>query len=109
MFAEIIDDIKQNISPGIISAKFHNTISEIIIAGVHKLYSETGLKNVVLSGGTFQNKYLLERTENNLKESGFQVFCNCVIPCNDGGISLGQLAIAARRREKPPSRPSPKG
>jgi len=98
MFTEIIDDLKQNVNPGIISAKFHNTISEAIVEGIKKIRKETGLGKVVLSGGTFQNRYLLERTENRLNELGFKIYCNCLIPCNDGGISLGQLVIAAKRR-----------
>lgn len=98
MFSEIIYDLQQKISSAIISAKFHNTISELIVEGAKKISNETGLNKVVLSGGTFQNRYLLERTENSLTEMGFEVFSNCSIPCNDGGISLGQLAIAAKRR-----------
>ncbi|MDB4582320.1 carbamoyltransferase HypF [Draconibacterium sp.] len=109
MFHEIIYDLKEKVNPGIVSAKFHNTISEIIIEGAKKINKETGLKKVVLSGGTFQNRYLTERSENRLKELKFEVYSNCSIPCNDGGISLGQLAIAAKRRVKPPSRPSPEG
>lgn len=101
MFAEIIKDLHNDVSPAIISAKFHNTVSETILEGVKKISVETGLQKVVLSGGTFQNRYLLERTENRLMELGFEVFSNCLIPCNDGGISLGQLVIAARRREAP--------
>jgi len=98
MFTEIIKDLKQKVNPGIISAKFHNTVSETIIEGVTQINRETGLQKVALSGGTFQNRYLTERTEKTLKELGFEVFSNCSIPCNDGGISLGQLAIAAKRR-----------
>jgi len=98
MFSEIIDDIKQNLSQGIISAKFQNTVSKAIVEGVKMIGEETGLNKVVLSGGTFQNRYLLEQTELRLENVGFEVFCNCSIPCNDGGISLGQLAIAAKRR-----------
>jgi hydrogenase maturation protein HypF len=98
MFHEIIYDLKEEVYPGIVSTKFHNTISEIIIEGAKKINKETGLKKVVLSGGTFQNRYLTERTENRLKELEFEVYCNCSIPCNDGGISLGQLVIAAKSR-----------
>jgi hydrogenase maturation protein HypF len=98
MFTEIIQDLKREVEPEKISAKFHNTISETIINGVKKISKNTGLKKVILSGGTFQNRYLSERTENKLVDFGFQVFTNNLVPCNDGGISLGQLAIAAKRR-----------
>ncbi|MDX1285141.1 MAG: hypothetical protein R3182_09020, partial [Draconibacterium sp.] len=98
MFAEIITDLDNGLGAGRISAKFHNTISQSIIEGVKRINKETGISKVVLSGGTFQNRYLTERTETKLNELGFNVFGNCAIPCNDGGISLGQLAIAAKRR-----------
>lgn len=98
MFAEIMDNLSKKVGFGIIAAKFHNTVSEAIIEGVKKIGNETGIKKVVLSGGTFQNRYLLERTENRLYDLGFEVFGNCSVPCNDGGIALGQLAIAAKRR-----------
>ncbi len=98
MFSEIINDMKQELDVGNIAAKFHNTICDVIVDGVQKINKETGLKKVVLSGGIFQNRYLLERTENNLENLGFEIFSNCTIPCNDGGVSLGQLAIAAKRR-----------
>lgn len=108
MIAEIITDLKKGVVPGIVSAKFHNTVVHSIVEGVKKISEESGLQKVVLSGGTFQNRYLTERTENKLNELGFKLFGNCSIPCNDGGISLGQLAIAAKRG-KSASRPFPLG
>ncbi len=98
MFSEIINDLNRNLDVGIIAAKFHNTICDVIVDGVQLINKGTRLKKVVLSGGTFQNRYLLERTENKLESLGLEVFGNCSIPCNDGGVSLGQLAIAAKRR-----------
>lgn len=97
MFFAILEDMKKDVDIGIISTRFHNTISEVIVQGVHQIYSETGLRKVVLSGGTFLNKYLTELTENRLQQNGFQVFGNRNIPCNDGGIALGQLLVAAKR------------
>ncbi len=64
-----------------------------------KIRQETGLKKVILSGGTFQNRYLLANLEPALRNSGFDVYAHSRIPSNDGGIALGQLAIAAKRRE----------
>jgi hydrogenase maturation protein HypF len=52
------------------------------------------LNRVCLSGGTFQNHYLLDRVVTGLSESGFEVFLHSVVPANDGGISLGQAVIA---------------
>jgi hydrogenase maturation protein HypF len=52
--------------------------------------SETGLKQVALSGGCFQNMFLLQGLQNKLKKKGFQVMTNMEVPVNDGGIALGQ-------------------
>ena len=98
-FIEIINDLENNISASVISAKFHNTIIKIIFAVVFKINKEYNINKVVLSGGSFQNKYIVERIENLLFENGFEVFSQSKIPANDGGIALGQLAIAAKRRE----------
>ena len=83
-----------------ISAKFHNTIISIIFAQVLEISKKHKLNKVVLSGGSFQNRYILEKIENLLIKNSFKVFTPCKIPANDGGIALGQLAIAAKRREK---------
>jgi hydrogenase maturation protein HypF len=98
-FRSVLDDIQAGRSAGLISAKFHNTISNIIEKVVKRIRQETGLKKVVLSGGTFQNRYLLQNIEPRLEKSGFDVFAQNSIPSNDGGIALGQLAIAAKKRE----------
>jgi len=81
-----------------IAAKFHNTISRIIAETSIAIRQEYGLETVVLSGGSFQNAYLFKQTNNLLQKNRFKVFWNRKIPCNDGGIALGQLAIAAQRR-----------
>jgi hydrogenase maturation protein HypF len=98
-FRGIIDDILKGIPEGIISAKFHNTIINIVKTTVKKIHEETGLNKVVLSGGTFQNRYLLANLEPALTNSGFKVYAHSRIPSNDGGIALGQLIIAASKRE----------
>jgi len=98
-FREISEDIILNISPGFISLKFHNTILEIICKCAEKLRKETGINKAVLSGGVFMNAYLLEKSEKKLSLLGFEVISHSRIPSNDGGIALGQLAIAAHIRE----------
>ena len=98
-FRTLLDDLRRGESAGNISAKFHNTIIRVVESVVEKIHQETGLRKVVLSGGTFQNRYLLERLEPGLKESGFDIYTQNMIPSNDGGIALGQLVVAAGRRE----------
>ena len=83
-----------------ISVKFHNTIIFIIIETAKIIRNKYKLNDIALSGGIFQNKYILSKTENDLKKNNFNVYSQLKIPSNDGGISLGQLAIAANRREK---------
>jgi hydrogenase maturation protein HypF len=60
-----------------------------------QIYNKTGIDKVVLSGGTFQNKYLLESLESCLAKNNLAVFTHHKVPCNDGGIALGQLVIAS--------------
>ncbi|MCD4745012.1 MAG: carbamoyltransferase HypF [Bacteroidales bacterium] len=98
-FKGIIDDIKSGTSVSVISAKFHNTIINIIFAVVSEIRKDKKIDKVVLSGGSFQNRYILEKIENLLIDNGFNIYSQRSIPANDGGIALGQLAIAAKRRE----------
>jgi hydrogenase maturation protein HypF len=78
------------VKSGIIAAKFHNTLTEIIVNIAQIVKTE----KILLSGGCFQNRYLTERTINRLQESGFQVYWQQILPPNDGGISLGQIMAA---------------
>lgn len=98
-FVDMISDIKNNVPTEIISGKFHNTLIEVILTISDKIRSEFGINTVVLSGGSFQNKILLENTEKQLAAKGFVCLSQSLTPSNDGGIALGQLAIAAKRRE----------
>lgn len=88
LIKEMTEDKLKKVCPEKISAKFHNTLSNIIL-GIAKL---SGEKNIALSGGCFQNKYLLEKTVEILKKEGYNVFWNKEVPSNDGGISTGQTA-----------------
>ncbi len=94
---QIISDMQNNISPQVISTRFHNTVIEIVIQVVKKISAEYGIKIVVLSGGTFQNKYLTENIEILLSEEDFTVYSHSTIPANDGGIALGQLIVGNYR------------
>lgn len=90
----IISDINK-MPVSTISAKFHNTIVNVIIGLAEIIRKETGIKEVVLSGGVFQNNYLLEKSVEELENKRFTVFYNQKAPANDGGISLGQLIVAS--------------
>jgi len=95
-FRGIINDLKDDVDISIISTKFHNTIVDIVLETTKLMKQKTGINKVVLSGGTFQNKYLLTNIENKLSDNKFEVFASSKIPSNDGGIALGQLIIGAK-------------
>lgn len=96
---EIVGDIQSGKPAPVIAAKFHNTIISVIFAAVLKIAQKKNISKVVLSGGSFQNRYMSGKIENLLKNNDFQVFTHTKVPCNDGGLALGQLVIAAKRRE----------
>ncbi len=99
MIKQIIADIRNNIPADIISARFHNTIIWTIFETVKRIRKETGLSKIVLSGGSFQNKYLTEHVVSILTGAGMEVFLAARVPYNDGGVALGQLVVAAKQRE----------
>lgn len=94
----MVGDLQKGVDRGLISARFHNTVARIITETVERISRESGLKKLVLSGGTFQNRVLSERVENDLRRKGFEVLVPLQLPTNDGGIALGQLAVAAKHR-----------
>ncbi|HHU43432.1 MAG TPA: carbamoyltransferase HypF [Clostridiales bacterium] len=93
----IVEDIDKDIDRSVISAKFHNTIINSTLELVKKISSESGIKKVILSGGVFENTYLLSGISKGLIKDGYDVYYNTQTPINDGGISLGQIAVAAAR------------
>jgi hydrogenase maturation protein HypF len=98
-FRAVITDLQNNVSSSEISAKFHNTFIYCIFVISEKIRRARNINKIVLSGGTFQNAYILEKLEQLLEENDFEVYSHKRLPSNDAGIALGQLAIAAKRRE----------
>ncbi len=92
--AAIVKDLTCGRRPDEISACFHNTLSAAIVEVCCRIRKSDTLNRVCLSGGTFQNLYLLDRTVVELRRRGFEVFLHALVPANDGGISLGQAVIA---------------
>jgi hydrogenase maturation protein HypF len=91
----LVGDLKRAEAPAIISAKFHNTLAEALLAMAKAARESTRLETAALSGGVFCNRYLANRLAMRLKQEGFAVLLNRDVPSNDGGIALGQAAIAA--------------
>lgn len=92
----VVEDLQKGISPSAISEKFHNTIAELILEMCLRIDSRSHLNDVALSGGVFQNMFLLNKLYRRLTEGGFKVYMHHRVPPNDGGISLGQAVIGVR-------------
>ncbi|MGW0063801.1 carbamoyltransferase HypF [Streptosporangium sandarakinum] len=105
------EDLRAGAAPGTVAARFHNGLAAAVAAGCERLREARGLGTVALSGGVFQNVLLLERTVALLEERGFTVLTHRRVPPGDGGISLGQAAVAAARDRlgRPPASASPSG
>ena len=94
LVSAIIHDLQNKTTKATIAAKFHNTIARMIDELCQVISDKTGIQQVVLSGGVFQNRLLLRKAVSLLEAGGFTVFTHRQVPCNDGGISLGQAVIA---------------
>ncbi len=97
IFSAVLKDLKEGLAREKISAKFHNTIAQVILEICKKILQNTGIKEVCLSGGVFQNLYLMKKVVPLLSKNNFLVYYQKKVPCNDGGISLGQAVIANAR------------
>jgi hydrogenase maturation protein HypF len=94
LLAAIQNDLHNRTPRPRIAARFHNTIALMILEMCQKISPKTGLTGVALSGGVFQNRLLLRKVIPLLENSGLEVYTHRQVPCNDGGISLGQAVIA---------------
>jgi hydrogenase maturation protein HypF len=88
------DDLLAQVAPAVVAGRFHNGVAALIEDGCVLLRERHGLGTVALSGGVFQNLILLGRVTARLEARGFRVLVHSRVPCNDGGISLGQAVIA---------------
>jgi len=97
MIKRIVEDIHDGLSSGRISAKFHNTVVNLIFQLSKQIRTESGMNRIVLGGGTFQNRYLTKKVMAKLKKERFDIYLPQRIPMNDQGIAAGQIAIGASR------------
>ena len=91
----IIGDCMRNIDKSDISGKFHRTLARCFADEAKRIAYEQEIHTVVLSGGVFQNKYFSEMILKELEETDLRVLNHRRVPCNDGGLALGQAVIAA--------------
>lgn len=101
MIMGLIKDRFSGIPPSILSLKFHNTVVNFTIEVLKKIRNESNLLDVALSGGVFQNFFIISNLCKKLKKEGFNVYYQKSIPSNDGGIALGQIIIANERINNP--------
>ena len=100
MLREMKADMDAGVSAAAAAAKFMNTLCTMALESCRMAREKTGLERVVLSGGSFQNMYIMHRLPELLRRDGFEVYHHSRVSPNDEGISLGQLMIAAHRGRK---------
>jgi hydrogenase maturation protein HypF len=91
----VAEDAGRGVEAALIARRFHSTLVDVIAAVCGRLRRETGIGEVVLSGGVFLNALLTREVSARLGGEGFRVYRHHRVPPNDGGLSLGQLAVAA--------------
>lgn len=97
LFEGIVADLEAGVSRETIAGRFHATVVEMIVQGCRRIREKTGLSRIALSGGCFVNTVLVEGASARLEAEGFEVLLRRRVPPNDGGIALGQIAVAAAR------------
>jgi hydrogenase maturation protein HypF len=95
LFEAVLEDVLSGESASEISRRFHNGLIEILAQIAEAVRLRYSLARVCLSGGVFQNAYLLQQLNAKLVAAGFEVFTHREIPAGDGGLSLGQALVAA--------------
>lgn len=93
----VLEDVRRGKGGAAIGLRFHHTVAAIICEVCDRVAGTTGLRTVALSGGVFQNRLLFRLVVPMLESRGFEVLTHRLVPCNDGGVSYGQAAVAAAR------------
>jgi hydrogenase maturation protein HypF len=97
MFQAMLSDLRANVPIPILAGRFHNTIAGLLHRVCQKVRTQTGIGEVALSGGVWQNMTLLKKSIHLLQNDGFTIYLHHQVPTNDGGISLGQAVIAMNK------------
>jgi len=101
LVAAVVDDVRAGVDAGRIAARFHHGLADATVRAAAASAGEHGVTTAALSGGVFVNALLLERVRAGLEHAGLRVLVHERVPCTDGGISLGQAAVAASRAPGP--------
>ena len=97
LIGAVAEDLGRGTAVPVIAGRFHNSVASAIVTVCERIAADTGLRTVALSGGVFQNLLLVGRVMDGLTARGFRVLTHAAVPCNDGGISLGQAVVAGAR------------
>lgn len=100
LIRSIFESVENGETYSRIANRFHTTLSELFLTVALRARDQKDINSIVLSGGVFQNEVLLTQLENKLSEKEFDVYSHSTVPTNDGGISLGQVAIASKLIEQ---------
>jgi hydrogenase maturation protein HypF len=92
----VVEDLLRQVPAAQIAARFHATLADVLVRVCELIRARTAVAAVALSGGVFQNARLLEAAADRLEARGFEVYRHHQVPANDGGLALGQAAVAAR-------------
>jgi hydrogenase maturation protein HypF len=93
----VVEGLRRGRPRPVLAAAFHNTLAGATAEVCSRIAKRTGIREVALSGGVFQNVLLLNRLQAALEKSGLTCITHRRVPANDGGISLGQAVIGERR------------
>jgi hydrogenase maturation protein HypF len=93
----VAQDVRRQTDPAVIASRFHSWVIEMVVKTCVKLREQSGICEVVLSGGVFMNALLCEQIQTKLRIQEFCAFPHRLVPANDGGLSLGQVAVAVAR------------
>jgi hydrogenase maturation protein HypF len=97
LFEAVLKDVQSHTSTPVIAARFHNGLAHLVFEVCRRIRQSHSISEVALSGGVWQNQALLARSLPLLRSDGFTVYIHSQAPANDGGLSLGQAAVASRR------------
>jgi hydrogenase maturation protein HypF len=100
LITAVAHEANQGVTPAVIARRFHTTLVEIVAEVCSQLRATGGPDAVVLSGGVFLNALLTSEVSSRLQSAGLRVYRHRLVPPGDGGLSLGQLAIAACHSRK---------
>ena len=94
LWSALLTDLGEGVAPDVIASRFHHGLASAVARTADRLCGHHELQTVILSGGVFQNRLLLDRTAHLLRSQGLRVLSPEATPANDGGLSLGQAIIA---------------